>query len=94
MQPANNSPTMSAVEIAGHFGWKLATFLRKRRALHDRGFPRPLPLGSGSPVWSRIAFDRWIAANGMTQPVDPEAPLDPVAGMREALEQRIGGQAA
>lgn len=94
MQPANNPPTMSAVEIADLFGWKHKTFLRNRHELFARGFPRSLPLGSGSPVWSRRAVDQWIAANGAVQPVDPEIPVDPIAAVRRSLEQRVGGQAA
>ena len=87
-------PTMSASEIADLFGWKLATFLRKRGTLHAAGFPRPLPTGSGSPIWSRRLVDLWIATNGAAQPVDPEQSLDPITAAREALETRIGREAA
>ncbi len=86
--------TLTAAEVAGLLRLKVATFLRKRAILVAGGFPRPLPLGSGSPVWSRRLVDLWIATNGAALPVDAEAPLDPIAAAREALEARIGERAA
>lgn len=94
MQLSSVSPTISASEIADLFGMKLRTFMRKRAKLSENGFPRPLPTGTGSPVWSRRMVDLWIATNGAPLPVDAEASLDPIAAAREALEARISGRAA
>ncbi len=91
MQPANSSITITASEIADLLGIRLATFMRKRGELHAAGFPRPLPTASLSPVWSRRLVTVWIDTNGGE---GAPATVDPVATARDALEARIGGEAA
>jgi predicted DNA-binding transcriptional regulator AlpA len=85
-------PTISPEEIASLLGIRRATFLRKRASLHTKGFPRPLPLGLTTPVYSRALVLAWIENNGL--PPETVVPSDPVAAAREALEARIGRAAA
>lgn len=85
-------PTITPDEIAGLLGIRRATFLRKRVSLHSKGFPRPLPLGLTTPVYSRAQVVAWIENNGL--PPETSEPADPVAAAREALEARIGRAAA
>lgn len=86
-------PTISAAEVAELLGIRRATFLRKRGAMQAAGFPRPLPLGLPTPVYSRALVLAWIATNG-AGPELATAEADPVAVAREALERRIGRAAA
>ncbi len=88
----SRDPTITADEIADLLKLKPKTFLRKRGGMIEAGFPRPLP--GFKTMWSRRLVDLWIATNGVAQPTDPEAPLDPIAAAREALERRIDGRAA
>lgn len=85
------TPTIDAEEVAGLFGLKRNTFLRKRREMVAAGFPEPLPVPGASPVWSRRLVDLWIASNGRAAPVDLG---DPVAAQRAALETRLGEEVA
>lgn len=81
-------PTITPEEIAGLLGLRRSTFMRKRPALHASGFPRPLPLGLTTPVYSRALVLAWIETNGLA-PETAEA-ADPVAAARRVLEARIG----
>ena len=85
-------PTISAAEVAALLGIRRATFLRKRTAMQSAGFPRPLPLGLTTPVYSRALVLAWIETNGLAPETQEGA--DPVAAARKALEARIGRAAA
>jgi predicted DNA-binding transcriptional regulator AlpA len=82
-------PTITAAEIAALLGIKPATFLRKRSQLQAAGFPRPLPLRLGTPVYSRSLVTTWITSNGEPA-LEIGADVDPVDAARKALEARIG----
>jgi predicted ArsR family transcriptional regulator len=82
---------MSAIDAetaARELGISYDLFLRTRKALEARGFPRPLPLVSrakrGRPPlrWSLDAIRDWIRA--------PAAPRPAAARDNAIVEERLG----